>query len=251
MKARDWWKTLFNNTAWIDVDFRLRSNERIATDVDGIIRLAKLRPPKRILDIACGVGRHCRILAEYGFDVIGVDYSIMVLQEAQKRIANSPVSIKFICADMRSLPFANHTFDCAINLYTSWGYFESDDENLSVLFEAYRCLRPGGSLVLDYTNQWWPPNRKIRRHFEDAGFRYTREAEFDEESGLYFGVEVYEWLDRREVRRDEWRIKIYRPEKLVNFLHQAGFTLIELYGDWQGSPLREDSPRIIAVATKP
>lgn len=209
-------------------------------------------PPKRILDIACGVGRHCCLLAGHGYRVVGVDYSVSVLQGARKRVANSPVSVEFICADMRSLPLASHTFDCATNLYNSWGYFDSDDENLLVLFEACRCLRPGGSLVLEYTNRWWPPNRETRRYLEDQkDFRYTREARFNEETGLYFGAEVYEWLDLAEVRRDEWRMKIYRPEKLVNFLHQAGFASIELYGDWQGSPLREDSRHIIAVVTKP
>jgi SAM-dependent methyltransferase len=251
METRDWWKIAFENAAWIEVDFRVRGDNRIAADVEGIIGLTQLTTGSYILDIACGVGRHCSLFAECGYYVVGVDYSLFVLQEARKRVANPPVNVEFIRADMRSLPFASNMFHCTINIYNSWGYFESDDENMAVLLEAYRCLRPGGRLVLQYTNMWWKPNREQSRRLEiQKDFRYTRETRFDEETGLWFGAEVYEWLDRAEIRRDVWKMKIYRPAELDNFLHQAGFALIEWYGDWRGRPLCEDSPHIIAVATK-
>src|SRR5258708_7765627 len=102
----------------------------------------------RVLDLCCGPGRHAIPLARQGAKVTGVDLSAFLLEKARSRAKAEKCSIEWIREDMRTFVRPGQ-FDLVVNLFTSFGYFGSDDENISVLQNAFRCLVGGGVLVMD------------------------------------------------------------------------------------------------------
>jgi SAM-dependent methyltransferase len=102
----------------------------------------------RVLDLCCGPGRQSVALARQGFQVTGVDRSPFLLGKAQERAEFEKLSIEWVREDMRAFVRANG-FDLVINLFTSFGYFATVEEDLSVLQNALCSLKPGGQFVID------------------------------------------------------------------------------------------------------
>lgn len=111
-------------------------------EVESILRLLRLRPRARILDVPCGYGRHAVELARRGFQVTGVDISPKLLAQAREAARTRGVAAEFRRGDMRRLRYRQR-FDAVLNLFTSFGYF-GDREDLEVLKGFRRALRPGG-----------------------------------------------------------------------------------------------------------
>jgi SAM-dependent methyltransferase len=117
--------------------------------VDFLENALELNPPARILDLACGWGRHSRRLAERGYEVLGLDLSEVFLQKGRAAGAEGAA---WVCGDMRALPFPAGCFDAVICLWNSFGYFD-EAGNRQVMREVSRLLVPGGGFLLDTTNR--------------------------------------------------------------------------------------------------
>jgi ubiquinone/menaquinone biosynthesis C-methylase UbiE len=116
------------------------------------VRLAGCREGGDVLDVPCGFGRHAVPLARAGYRVVGVDRSEALLAEARRRAADGRPRAEFVRADYRDLPQKDESFDAAVNLFTSLGYL-GDEEDVGVLAEIRRVLRPGGRLVIETTHR--------------------------------------------------------------------------------------------------
>jgi len=127
--------------------------ERTKKEVEFLMRELKLQPPMSILDLACGYGRHANRLAEIGYDVTGVDLTPGFLEITRKEAEEMRVSdkVKYILGDMRKISFKEE-FDRAFLLFVSFGYF-TDEENLLVLKNVNRALKPGGLFCFDISNR--------------------------------------------------------------------------------------------------
>jgi ubiquinone/menaquinone biosynthesis C-methylase UbiE len=102
-----------------------------------------------VLDLCCGMGRHSMALSEFGYKVTGVDLSEVLLNEAVKR--DSGKQAKWLQGDMRDVPL-EQAFDAVVNLFTSFGYFEEDEENEKVFYEMNRLLKSNGRFIVDFLN---------------------------------------------------------------------------------------------------
>ena len=108
-------------------------------------------PPARVLDAACGVGRHSVRLAAAGYEVVGLDSSELFLERATRTAATAGVGVEFVHADLRTMAYQSR-FDVVLNLLTAWGYYDND-ENQQALQSMADALRPGGRFVLEIAHR--------------------------------------------------------------------------------------------------
>ena len=196
-------------------------------------------PPRAILDLACGAGRHTAALRRHGFRALGLDLSLHLLVRGTVRPR--------VAGDMQRLPFADGTFDWVLNFFTSFGYFPTEPENFAVLQEVVRVLVPGGRFLLDLMNL-------------DATLAHLQEYELREVGGRR--VEIRRWWDQ-EQRRVNKQIRLARPDgppltllesvrgytrdEVAIGMRWAGLEVTATYGSFAGEPYGPDSERLILV----
>ena len=203
----------------------------------------------RVLDLACGPGRHALPLAARGFDVTAVDGSTYLLDELRQRCESQDLSMAIHHADMRSFESENG-FDLVLSMHTSFGYFEDEDEDLELLRRIHGQLRPEGQLLLDVAGKEYIV-RQIEplmvRELGDDQFLIEQPEVFDSCSRL-----ETDWtlVDGDEVHRARFRLRIYSAVELAALCREAGFSALDIYGDLQGTPYDLDSDRLIILARK-
>jgi len=135
----EWWKTFFDRRYYGDT-LDLLEEERTLKEVDFVLSALQLRPGAKILDLCCGVGRHALEFAARGYSVTGLDYTVEYLDRARAKAEDAGLDLKLVRADMRRIP-AGIKYDAVVNLFTSFGYFDSDAENFKVLgaVAAFSC----------------------------------------------------------------------------------------------------------------
>jgi SAM-dependent methyltransferase len=126
-------------------------SDQVRLEADGLWNLLQLSPASRLIDIGCGHGRHALVLAERRADVIGLDSSVALLNRARQLAAELRTPVRWIRGDMRWLPFRSGCAGAAI-MMDAFGFFDTEDEDETVLREAARILTGGGRLVLKVAN---------------------------------------------------------------------------------------------------
>jgi ubiquinone/menaquinone biosynthesis C-methylase UbiE len=211
-------------------------------------QLAGCPPGGDLLDAPCGFGRHSLPLARAGFHVVGVDRAQPLLDEAQRR-AGGERWPKFVHADYRELPFADASFDAALNLFSSLGYL-GDEEDTKALAEIGRVLRPGGRLVIEIMHR----DLMVRRFAEQdwqmlgEGRLLLEQRTFDPASGL---AQTTQTLIEPGGDRDSrtFSLRVYTATELLAMLERAGFAESRCHGDLQGAPFATDT-RLVVVARR-
>lgn len=213
-----------------------------------LVRLAKPRG-REALDLCCGPGRCSVALARLGFRVTGVDKTPFLLNKARRlgRALRRP--IEFVRADMRDFVRPG-AFDLAISMFTSFGYFDDQTEDLAVLRNIFASLRPGGVFVIDVMGK-----ERLARILQpvtctvlaDGARLIQRHHIFDDWTRV-----GNEWIVIRGGRAQSFRFHhtVYSGQELRTLLVQAGFTGVRLYGDLAGRPYDAQAQRLIAVARK-
>lgn len=237
---------------WIDLYPFLFTEERLGAAEEEIEGLLSLVPYQggAVLDLCCGPGRHAVPLARRGLTVTGVDRSPHLLGRAEERGREAGVQVEWVRADMRDF-VRPEAFDLAINMFTSFGYFDEREDDLLVLRNLRECLRPGGFLVMELTAKEWLAE----------GFHPTTSEELPDGSLLVQRHEIYddwsrirnEWIliRGRSVKRFRFHHTLYSGQELKDRLRQAGFTGVRLFGDLDGSAFGPHTKRLVAVASRP
>ena len=138
------WHESFFGEDWLRIALSI-PDERADQQTDFVVSALELAPGARVLDLACGHGRHSARLARLGFDVTGLDVSASSLELARE----TEPAAEYVEGDMREIPVEDESFDAVINLFTAFGYFEDEDDDQRVLNEVARVLRPGGAFLID------------------------------------------------------------------------------------------------------
>jgi len=218
-------------------------------EADFLEKALRISPPARVLDIGCGFGRHAIELALRGYKVTGVDISAALLAHAKKMAEEKGVSLSWVRQDMRNIDFSAE-FEAAVCLYTSFGYFESEEENCDVLSRISKALRTGGRLALDVENRdgllmryqsrdWW--------HTE-FGDLVMEERTFDPVKGRgHTGIVLVS--EGRTIAHD-LSIRWYSLPELRHILRDAGMQIRDLYGGLDGSQYTLDAMRLVVIAEK-
>jgi SAM-dependent methyltransferase len=203
----------------------------------------------RILDCPCGQGRHAHLLAEAGYDVDGADYSPELLAEAKKRGTGD--ALRYTRADMRSLPKKwTGRFDAVVNLFTSFGFFADPADDVRVIGEFARVLRPGGVLAWHgasrdgvsarfLSHDWWRTS---------DGTLVVQQRGFDPLSGVL--TVDSEWRGPASSGERSHRIRLYTATRLAELCRDAGLIVEAAYDGWNPRPLRRASSEMLLVARK-
>jgi len=244
--APDWWRTWFGPGYLAVYDDFLA--ERTPVEVDQIEALLQLHPPRRILDLPCGQGRHAIELARRGYEVTGVDLSLYMLGVARDRADASGVRVRWLTGDMReALP--GETFDVVLNLFTSFGYFDDEADDRRAVRAAASMLAPGGRFFLEVIN-----GERVMGNFQEREWFTIGQTAVMERRSL--DLVTRRMVVERTVSSTNGddtsvhAVRLYSGPDVKTMLHAAGFGRVELYGDWDGAPLVPESLRVLAVGTR-
>lgn len=244
-----WHKALYNSLSAKKVLDAQVMHVRAKQEAEFLIQEFGLMPNSRILDIPCGTGRHSKIFAQNGFRVTGVDINSECIKLAKRNCTG--LSATFRVGNMNRLAWARGKFDAIINLYSSFGYFQTDEENAAVAKEWAKVLRPGGKLAIqvvnrDYLMKVFAPVRWD----EDKNFFWIDAAKFDPKSKYLEDQRIM--IDKSTQRAHQFycRMRLYSAKEMITLLKKSGFSQVQVFGSAKREAFdRTKSTHPIYVAT--
>jgi SAM-dependent methyltransferase len=244
-----WYRTFFAGD-WLEAVGLRIPPEPTSKEVDFVLAALELRLGARVLDVPCGAGRHSVELARRGYRATGVDLSADYLERARAAASEASVEVELLRADMRELPFAGG-FDAVLNLWTSFGYMESVEEDQRALEAMARALEPGGLWLGDLLNVLWVvrSGEERRRRELDDGTILSQEGSYDVRTGRHDVVWTIERSDGRRVELAS-SLRLYTLPELEPMLERAGLQADGVWGGFDGSEYGLDSRRLIVRATR-
>lgn len=237
----EWFREWFGQ-AYLEL-YPHRDEEEAARAVALYRERTGLAAGARVLDLACGAGRHLQRLRAAGLRATGIDLSAPLLQAALTRPL---VDGSLVRADMRALPFGAGTFDGLVNFFTSFGYFLTPEEDIEVLREVRRVLRPGAPFLMDYLHAAWVIERLQPETVGEVNGTPVRQTRWVEGDQVFKRIEIGGGADRDPKVYHE-RVRLYSPHALRTLLREHGLEATETFGSYVGTPFDRDSPRLLLM----
>lgn len=235
---------------WAAIEPVILDPARLARAVDeaaAVASLAGVGPGARVLDLCCGPGTHAIELARRGCVVTGVDRTRRYLARAAERAAAAGVEVEWVEADM--LEFVRPgAYDAAFSLWTSFGYFEDDADNLRVAAQVRRSLAPGGRFVVDVLGkEVFARDLQARRWTEIDGV-LSLEERIVRDGWTHLDSR---WIVVRDGRRVDLRSvqRLYSAGELTALLRAAGFCDARCHGSLEGAPYDDLARMLVTIAT--
>ncbi len=199
-----------------------------------------------VLDLGCGAGRHSIMFSKLGFQVTGYDLSRHLLLEAKSSSICQKTTLSLVRGDIRNLPFKSK-FDLVLNIFTSWGYFESDLENLTVLKNAVSLKKTGGFFVFDFLNAEYLRKNLIPSSVtEFEGVTYSEERLIKDERV----IKSIKFCDGNGEKCFKESVRLFNHDQIIEVFKETGVSNISLFGDYDGSRFeKSNSPRIICLVS--
>lgn len=239
----DWFKNWFDSFYYHKL-YRHRNTAEAEEFIDNILAFIKPEKESRILDLACGKGRHSIYLNKKGYNVVGVDLSQNSITEANKS-ANS--SLHFYPMDMRKLS-CDEPFDFVLNLFTSFGYFQNKSENIEVLNGVHSILNDNGILVIDFLNATKVIKNLVPEETKNIeGIKFTINRLIEDQTVVKkIGVQ-----DNGQSFDFQERVSMFELADFKAMFEKTGFKLINHFGNYQLDKFDPNtSDRLILVVQK-
>lgn len=242
--ASDWFASWFDSP-YYHVLYQSHDDKEARHFIDNMLQSLNLPEQARVLDLACGKGRHARYLAEKGFDVTGLDISPASISYARhfehERLA-------FYQHDMR-LPFRINYFDGIVNVFTSFGYFDTDADHVRTLINVQKGLKPQGLFLLDYFNSAWVRSHLVRyeeKTLDGIDFKLRKTIR----SGRVYKRVEFTTGGRKFVFRE--RVRLFTLADFQQMFEAAGLEIKEILGGYDLHPFDPvHSQRLLLIAQKP
>jgi D-alanine-D-alanine ligase len=229
----DWWRVIFNSL-YLKTDADVVDDRGITSgEIDLFVNSLGLKPDERVLDLCCGQGRHALELARRGFqNVEGLDRSRYLVQKAKSRAKKERLAVKIREGDAKKLPYAADTFDAVIIAGNSFGYFETMQEDLAVLNEVFRVLKPWGRLLVDVANGDWLRENYQPRSWEwmDKSQFVCRERSLSMDKQRLISREIINHVERGVLADQFYAVRLYNAESIKDILAKARFSDISFHG---------------------
>jgi D-alanine-D-alanine ligase len=229
----DWWKNIFNSL-YLKTDGDVVEDPRITSDeIDLFLKILSPAKDARMLDLCCGQGRHSREIAKRGFtDVEGLDRSRYLIQRARYQARRSHLNVRFREGDARKLPHSPDTFEYVMIMGNSFGYFETIQDDLTVLREVLRVLKPWGRILLDITDGEYLKTNFQPRSWEwiDKKHFVCRERSLSTDDNRLISREVITNIDEGVIADQFYAERLYTKQNITDLLVEAGFSDIAFHG---------------------
>lgn len=223
----DWWRYIFN-ALYLKTDADVVDDQRITNiEVDLFLEILNLSLEDKILDLCCGQGRHSLELARRGFqNVEGLDRSHYLIQKAKTTAKKENLNVKFREGDARKLPYLPDTFDVVVILGNSFGYLGTIQEDLRVLKEIFRVLKPWGRLLIDIADSEYLRKKFQPRSWEwiDKKHFVCRERSLSLDKHHLISREVITHVKKGVIADQFYAERLYTRKNLVELLNTAGFS---------------------------
>ncbi|MCX7611293.1 MAG: class I SAM-dependent methyltransferase [Ignavibacterium sp.] len=243
---KNWFDEWFNTNEYLEV-YKHRNEIDAERHINFILSKVDLKPKSKVLDMACGAGRHSILLAKKGYELTGIDLSENLLSEARRIAESEKLNIKFVKADIRNF-YTDEKFDLVLNLFTSFGYFEKDEENFLIIKKAYDFLECSGIFILDFFNKEFLLKNLIPLSKEKNNGKTIIQKRFVRSGRIEKIIEIIKDDSKKTFYES---VKLYSPEQLKNRLVEYGFKILNIYGNFDGSDFQENiSERFIAICKK-
>lgn len=238
-----WYQNWFSSP-YYHILYNQRNDEEAELFIDNLCSLLQPVTNSKILDIASGRGRHAVYLNKKGYDVTGIDLSFTNVKFS-KQFENE--KLHFFQHDMRHLLFINY-FDIALNMFTSFGYFETERDHVNALRSFRKSLKPDGVLVLDYFNTEKIVKNLARQEVksvDNIDFNITKKVS----DGKIIKSIAFEHKDKDYHFKEE--VKAFSASDFEKLFKLSGFKVDKLFGDYHLNsfdPLKSD--RLIFICSK-
>ena len=239
----EWFNTWFN-TPYYHILYQDRNYNEAEQFLEKLIKVLDLKPQSKIIDLACGKGRHSVFLNKMGFDVLGLDLSEESILH-DKKFENK--SLKFEVHDMRD-SVKHEKVDAVFNLFTSFGYFKTDEEDQSVFISVSEILKKEGLFVLDFMNaEFVKSNLESEQKVIKSNIEFTLKKRIENEHV----IKKILFQDEGKDFEFEENVKLHSLHSIENFAKNVGLERVKLWGDYQLNDFDEKtSPRCINVFKK-
>jgi D-alanine-D-alanine ligase len=251
----EWWKTLFDET-YLITDARTVCDEALTCrEVDFLEQILKLEKSWPILDLCGGQGRHSLELSRRGFrDVTVLDYSKVLIDLGIETAQREGLNTRFVRRDARDTALPDEGFKVIFVMANSFGYFVDEGENERILREAFRLLKPKGSLLLDLPHREYALKNFVPRSWHETNEEMVicRQRELDED--VVFGREMVICKKRGMIRDATYCTRLYSPERITALLKSASFISAGIHKDFVSHGKKGDyglmTNRMIVIAEK-
>jgi cyclopropane fatty-acyl-phospholipid synthase-like methyltransferase len=242
----EWFKDWFNTPEYLNV-YKHRNEAEAGIHIKFILDNLSINSNSKILDMACGAGRHAILLARTGFDVTAVDLSENLLSIAEQTAKEEKLNIDFIHSDIRKFNLPQK-FDLVLNLFTSFGYFESDEENFSILQKAYNLLVDDGYFVLDFFNSLYLQKNLVEFNEEEVNESKIYQRRIIKDKRIIKKIAI---IKNGLPRSFEESVRMFTKDELEDALTKIGFDIYKTFGDFLGNDFEQfTSPRLIMICKK-
>lgn len=244
-----WFKKWFSDKHYLDL-YQHRDEEDARWIINLLQRSIPVNTKSKVLDIACGSGRHSIELARRGFEVTGFDLSEFLIKEAGKNLKDSPernLKVKFLIKDMRNFNF-HGSFDIAVNIFTSFGYFERDSENIKVIKNVSDSLKKNGYFIFDFLNKYYLEKNLVPYSYNRHGKTTVIQKRRIENGFVRKSIIIKE--SKKENRFEEV-LKLYSLGEFEKMFLQNKLIIQKTFGDYFGNKfIKSKSNRLIIIARK-
>lgn len=238
--AKQTWFASWFDTPYYHILYKDRNYREAQIFMDNLTHYLNLPEKAKVLDLACGKGRHSIYLNQLGFDVVGADLSENSIASAK---TNENNHLHFQVHDMRE-PF-EEKFDAIFNLFTSFGYFENEEDNLSTLKAIKDSLTEYGFAVIDFMNVQQVLENLVPEEVktvENIDFHIKR---YHKDGHIYKEID---FEDKGEKFHFTERVRAFTLEDFETMMEEAGIFLLDIFGDYKLKKFhKKDSERLIMI----
>ncbi len=256
-EEKTWFKDWFNTQEYLDL-YKHRDQTDAAKIVSLLFRYITLAPGSRVLDLACGSGRHSVLFARKGFAVTGIDLSRFLIGRANQKkrteYLNCRHLLTFETGDMRNIQHQSE-FDLTVNLFSSFGYFDSESDNQKVLKSVSKALKPNGYFLFDFLNKEYVLKNLVPFDARRENGKLIVQIRDITDGFVRKNILIVKNSPSRSkspvVNRYMEKIRLYSYKDFKRLFEKFGLRILKTFGNYDGETFsKRESERLIILAEK-